>query len=199
MNERKKMSSLSDVELLRRSGADPEAFGELFRRHFDRVTLFLLRRTRSADSAADLAAETFAQAYLSRKSFRDTGRSALAWLLGIADHKFIDSVRHEQAGLRARKKLQMMEVPLDDESIARLEELLDFVDKRVKLDIAMSRVPPGIARAVYLRIGCDMPYESVAHELKCTSGAARVRVARGLASLADLMEEEHESRSTVPL
>jgi RNA polymerase sigma-70 factor (ECF subfamily) len=63
----------SDAELLRAARSDPAAFRELYERHAVQIHRFHLRRTRDADAAHDLTAETFAQAWLSRRRFRDPG------------------------------------------------------------------------------------------------------------------------------
>jgi RNA polymerase sigma-70 factor (ECF subfamily) len=63
----------SDAELLRAARSDPAAFRELYERHAVQIHGLHLRRTRDADAAHDLTAETFAQAWLSRRRFRDPG------------------------------------------------------------------------------------------------------------------------------
>jgi len=60
------MTDHSDAELLGRS-ADSAAFTELYRRHVD--TVFAWFRRRLDWGAADLTAETFAQAWISRRRF----------------------------------------------------------------------------------------------------------------------------------
>ena len=71
----------SDARLL---GADAAAFAECYRRHEDAVLGFFLRRTRSAELAADLTAETFAGALASRDRFDPEAGEARGWLFGIA-------------------------------------------------------------------------------------------------------------------
>jgi hypothetical protein len=61
----------SYARLLREARVHPASFRELYERYVDGVHGFHLRRTRDADAAHDLTAETFAQAWLSRKRFRD--------------------------------------------------------------------------------------------------------------------------------
>ena len=62
------------------------------------------------------------------------------------------------------------------------------------LRAALDSLSPGVRDAVLMRVGLDLPYEEVALSLGCSVGAARVRVTRGLHSLAEVMEagrEEH--------
>jgi RNA polymerase sigma-70 factor (ECF subfamily) len=77
----------SDAELLRAGKDDPEAFGAFYDRHVQNVLRFFYGRTASAETAAELTAETFAQAFVSRYTFREVGVPASAWILGIAKHQ----------------------------------------------------------------------------------------------------------------
>ena len=75
----------SDEELL--ASFEPGSFAVFYRRHVEDLVAFFMRRTRNAELAADLTAETFAAALVARARF-DPGRgSASAWLFGIALHK----------------------------------------------------------------------------------------------------------------
>ena len=77
----------SDADLLRDARRDPMAFRQLYDRHAERIHGFLLRRTRDADAAIDLTAETFAQAWIVAGAFHGPRRGDRApWLFGIARH-----------------------------------------------------------------------------------------------------------------
>ena len=178
----------SDAELLRASGRDPEAFGVFYDRHAATVLAYFQRRTACAESAADLAAETFAAAFHARRRYRDTGAPALAWVFGIARHLLADAIRDERIDDRARRRLGMERVELDDEALRRIEELADLAPVRARLDAALAELTPDSAEAVRLRVDAELPYTEVARRLGCTEGAARVRVARALMKLADTLE-----------
>jgi RNA polymerase sigma-70 factor (ECF subfamily) len=180
----------TDVELLRASGSDPEAFGVLYDRHIRAVLAFLARRTGSPEDAADLAAETFAAAFLRRWHFVDRGAPVGAWLIGIARRELLMSLRKERIATRARRRLGIPRLELDDEELRRIEELADLPRLRSQLNGALAELAPGIAAAVSLRVKEDLGYPEVARRLDCSEGAARLRVARGLAKLADRLEED---------
>jgi RNA polymerase sigma-70 factor (ECF subfamily) len=93
----------TDAFLLKRSGRDPEAFAQFYRRHADAVLVYFQRRTASPETAADLAAEAFATAFLKRRTYRDTGAPAEAWLFGICRRLLADLFRSEQIARRARE------------------------------------------------------------------------------------------------
>jgi RNA polymerase sigma factor (sigma-70 family) len=182
---------MSDADLLRRSLRDPEAFGEFYDRHARAILAFLYRRTASADMAADIAAETFAKAFLSRGRYReDSSASARSWLIAIAQHTLANALRSNRAGDRARRRLGMERLSVDDLSLERIEELADFAPLRDAIKDAVASLSPQLANALVLRVGQELPYSEVASQLGCSEGAARVRVARGLKRVADLIGAE---------
>ena len=84
---------------------EPGSFAVSYRRHVEDLAAFFMRRTRNAELAADLTAETFAAALVARTRF-DPGRgNGSAWLYGIAVHKLARLERHAAAERRARRRL----------------------------------------------------------------------------------------------
>jgi DNA-directed RNA polymerase specialized sigma24 family protein len=110
---------VSDDELL--ASLEPGSFAVFYRRHVEDLVAFFMRRTRNAELAADLTAETFAAALVARARF-DPGRgSASAWLFGIALHKLARVERREAAERRARRRLGMERIELTDADIERID------------------------------------------------------------------------------
>lgn len=182
------MDERTDEEVLAAAVRDPEAFGVLYDRHVRTVLAYLYRRTACSELAADLAAETFAVAFVARRRFRPDKGVAIAWLLGIAQHQLARALRRGKVGERARRRLGIPRVEVDDESLARIEELADLSAIQAEVRAALGALSPKVAAAVRLRVGEDLPYAEVARRLGCTEGAARARTARGLARLAEILE-----------
>ena len=65
------MALPTDAELLAAARTDASAFRAFYERYAERVHGYHVRRTREPEAAHDLTAETFAQAWLSRRRFRD--------------------------------------------------------------------------------------------------------------------------------
>src|SRR4051794_12121273 len=100
----------SDAQLLAASRTDPAAFRELYDRYAAELHGFHLRRCGDEHGALDLTAETFAQAWLSRRRFRDEqGGSARPWLYAIARHVLLASVRRRRLELGACERLGLLE------------------------------------------------------------------------------------------
>jgi RNA polymerase sigma factor (sigma-70 family) len=178
----------SDGELLRAAQNDPEAFGVFYDRHAKAMLAYFYRRTACAETAADLAAETFAAAFAARRRYRETGAPARAWLFKIAQRQLSRALRRGRVDERARRRLGVERISPDQESIERIEALVDLEPLRAAVRDAIGSLSPKLATAVALRIGDDLPYAEVARRLGCSEAAARTRVARGLSRLADRLE-----------
>lgn len=183
-----RLREMADSDLLLLSVRDPEVFGVLYDRHIVAVLSFFQRRTASPQDSADLAAETFARAFQMRHKYVPTESAGIAWVLGIARNELRQAARSGRVRDRARVRLGMSRIELDDESFERIEELVDFAPLRLELEEALKAMSPKIAGALLLRIGLELPYEEVARRLGCSRGTARARVSRGLTALADTLE-----------
>jgi RNA polymerase sigma-70 factor (ECF subfamily) len=181
------MEDVTDAELLAAARTDPAAFRALYDRYAARVLRYHERRTRDADAAHDLTAETFAQAWLARARFRDeAGGSAGPWLFAIARHVLLASVRRRALEQRACRRLG-----LELASTAAAEPEETWLEG---LDEALDDLPPGQAEAIRLRVVDDLAYDGVAGALGTTPAAARVRVHRGLAALRHRLSDARSTR-----
>ncbi len=171
----------------RQEGAgDAAVFTALYREHA--LTVYRWFRRRGCRAAADLTAETFAQAWLSRRRFRNEhDQAALAWLLGIALNVLRESARRDRVETRARARLGLPLALAEDEAYTAVDERLS-VDPDVVA--AVADLPAHERAALELRIVRELPYEDVARTLQIRPAAARLRVSRALRRLASSSPEE---------
>lgn len=179
------LSKAGDVELLRRAASDADAFAVFYRRYERLVAGWLVRRCGRADLAADLTAEVFAAAYANASRFREGPQPAGAWLLGIARHKLLRSLRSERTEASALRKLGIERVEVADESLAALERLRDC--DVVEL---LEMLPQDQRDAIRARIIDDVGYDDLARQLELSPAAVRQRVSRGLATLRRGMQRQ---------
>jgi RNA polymerase sigma-70 factor (ECF subfamily) len=174
----------SDVDLIVRSWDEPETFGAVFERHAHELLGYFARRTLDPEAAADLVAETFAEAFASRRRFRDQGLGGTGWLYGIARHQLSRYFRRGSVDSRARRRLGMPEREVSAEDYDRIEELIDFASVGRAIGQAFSVLSEEQRDALTLRVIEARPYREVAEILRCTEETARARVSRGLKRLA---------------
>ena len=178
----------TDVELIVRSWHEPEAFGTVFERHAEEFLGFFARRTFDPEAAAELMAETFAQAFASRRRFRDQGLGATGWLYGIARNQLSRFFRRGSVDSRARRRLGMPEREVSPDDYDRIEELVDFEHMGRVIGRAFSVLSEEQRDALTLRVIEGRPYREVAEALRCTEETARARVSRGLKRLATTID-----------
>lgn len=178
------LTDRTDAELIHAAESDPGAFGELYRRHASTVHGWFRRRW----AAADLTAEAFAQAWLSRRNFRDEADgSALPWLLGIARNVARDSARRNEVETQARRRLGLPTDLASEDGYAAVEERLS---PSLRLADGLEMLPEHEREALELRVVDELPYADVADRLGVRPAAARLRVSRALRRLSALPLKE---------
>ena len=190
------MDERSDTELLLASRAEPVAFVELYRRHAEDVLRYFARRTLDPEAAAELTAETFAEAYASRRNYRDTGANGVAWLYGIARHQLGRFFRTGTIDAAARRRIGLSREALPGDDYERIEELVDLAPIREALIDALETLREDQRDALRLRVIDGLGYEEVAKRLGCAEAAARQRVSRGLRRIALVLQERGLSLAT---
>ncbi len=172
----------SDARLLKASGRDADAFGVFYERHARAVSTYFTYRTADPSLAADLTAETFAEAFASRRRYRDTGDPATAWLYTIAARQLNEFFRRERVSTKYRERLGVSPVVVADE-FDRVDDLDELRQRLPALREALSCLTTSSAEAVTLRIGHEWSYPQLAEHLGCTPASARVRISRALHDL----------------
>lgn len=180
----------SDEVLLAEVRDDPEAFAVFYRRHERTVLGYFLHHVRDPHTSADLTAETFAASLVAARRFRPGPEPALAWLMAIARNKLMTFWRKGAVEARARRRLGLERVALEDESLRRVEEQLDAGG--LDLEELLSVLPPSEREAVQARVIEERPYAQLAERLGCSNDSARQRVSRGLATLRNHLFNHNE-------
>ncbi|MFE7098969.1 RNA polymerase sigma factor SigM [Streptomyces erythrochromogenes] len=179
-------AACSDQELLAlHVGGDPDAFGELVRRHRDRLWAVALRTLGDREEAADAVQDALVSAYRAAHTFR--GDSAVTtWLHRITVNACLD---------RARKAASRRTAPLNDterlESLLEPHESAEAPAERQDLHrqlLAALRTLPDEQRAALVLVDMQgYPVAEAADILDVPTGTVKSRCARGRAKLLPLL------------
>jgi RNA polymerase sigma-70 factor (ECF subfamily) len=168
---------------------DADVFAALYDREARTILVFIARRTLDPELALDLTAETFAQAFRDRRSYRgSTEMEERAWLFTIARRQIARYHRRGTVERRALEALgaQMPEAHEDD--LREIEEAAGLDQLRATLGDELARLNDDQRAALQLRVVEERPYPEVADALGVSEQTARARVSRGLRALARALE-----------
>lgn len=177
---------MTDEELLAASVTDGEAFAAFYRRHARPVSGFFLHRTGNAELAMDLTAETFAEALAGRRRFDPEKGTATMWLYGIARHKLARALERGRVEDRARRRLGMAPLVLDDDALAHVDATAGDGGRAVEL---LSDLSAEQREAITERVVHERDYGEIAARTRTSEAVIRKRVSRGLAGMRTQMEE----------
>ncbi|MFF2172188.1 RNA polymerase sigma factor SigM [[Kitasatospora] papulosa] len=206
-----RFADISDQDLLTQHVAgEPDAFGELVRRHRDRLWAVALRTLGDREEAADAVQDALVSAFRAAHTFR--GQSAVTtWLHRITVNACLD---------RARKTASRRTSPVDDTE--RLDQLMEphesaeapaeRQDLHRELLAALATLPAEQRAALVLVDMQAYPVAEAARILDVPTGTVKSRCARGRARLLPLlthlrsrgdsmdsrMERNRTQRSSVP-
>jgi RNA polymerase sigma-70 factor (ECF subfamily) len=168
-------SDLDDADLWELSVKDPEAFGEIFRRHARAVFAMCYWRTGNAAVAEDVTSVVFLEAWKRRDAVVLEHRSALPWLLGVANHTSRNATRSLRRYSQALKRLDGHRTLLDDDAV------IDRLDAEISLNTVneVARELNEQEREIVLMVfWSGLSYESAAVALGVPVGTVRSRVSR---------------------
>jgi RNA polymerase sigma-70 factor, ECF subfamily len=184
------MGRTGPLTALARAGDEPEAFAVFYDEHGRDLVRFFARRLIDAEAALDLTAETFAQAFAGRRSFRGASdEEARAWLYTIAHRQLAGYLRRGYVDRDAREKLGVQLQPAGAEELARVEELADLRGLREAIAAGLETLSEEQREAVTLRVVAELPYPELAARLQITEPTARARVSRALRALRAVMAD----------
>jgi len=165
--------------MARHIAGESDAFGELFRRHRDRMWAVAVRTTGDRELAADCVQEGFINAFRRAESYR--GDAAVStWLHRIVVNACLDRLRRERDVLRRASDAADIDII---DSHDRHGEAVTGLDVRA----ALAQLPEHQRVVLVLVDMHGMPVAEAAQTLGVAVGTVKSRCARGRAALAVLL------------
>jgi RNA polymerase sigma-70 factor (ECF subfamily) len=173
-------SGLDDQGLLQAHiNGDPYAFGELVRRHRDRLWGVAMRTLRDREEAADALQDALISAMRKAASYRSEA-TVTTWLHRVVVNACLDRLRRERA--RPHTPLGDLEVTSRVDDHAELELRLD-------LHAALARLPEAQRAAIVLVDLLEWSVADTAAELGVAEGTVKSRCSRGRTELARILSD----------
>ena len=173
---------MTDAELLQaHAEGDPDAFGELVRRHRDRLWAVAVRTLGDREEAADALQDALLSAFRAGRGAAYRGDAApTTWLHRIVVNACLDRVRRRAA--RPADPLPEHDVPARGDAVG---SRLTGID----VEAALRTLPIEQRSALVLVDMYGWSVEDAAQVLDCPSGTVKSRCARGRARLLPLLRE----------
>lgn len=171
------LSELDDHALLRlHQDGDAEAFGEIFRRHRDRMWAVALRTTRDPELAADAVQDAFLNAFRRAGSFRGDAQ-VTTWLHRITVNACLDRLRRIKPT-----------ADLADHDPVEPRDAHRSVEVRLDVRQALAQLPEGQRLALVLVDMHGLSVAEAATVLEVAEGTVKSRCSRGREAMARLLD-----------
>ena len=183
--------AVSDEALLGLIAAgDKNAMRILFARHSARVFRFLLRIVGNAAAAEDLSSETFVEVW--RQAGRFEARSkASTWLLGIARHKALSSLRQRRVDQLDETAFALVPDPADGP-----EEDVQRQSGAAVLRECLRQLPPAQRELLDLIYYHEQSVADIARLLGVPENTVKTRAFYARKRLAELMADRGLERAS---
>jgi RNA polymerase sigma-70 factor (ECF subfamily) len=166
------------------------AFGELVRRHQDRLYNTVYRLVENAEDALDVVQDSFLSAYQSLESFKGDALF-FTWLYRIAINTAISHKRKKRVLARiANRNGDMVIDPPDPSELSRPGHGLEVAEEEQKLHRALARLSSEHRAVLVMKDLEGQKYEEMALVLEVPIGTIRSRLHRARLELRELLEQE---------
>jgi len=185
---------MTDAQLVARAQAgDLSAFEDLVTKYQREIYGLACRMASDPEEAKDLAQQTFLQAFIHLRSFRQEAQFR-TWIFRIAINQCYNF-------LKSRKKygdpVDYDEVVLVGEDDTPEEELISQ-DERRRVYAALKKLPPKQQAVLTLKVDQGLSYQEISEVLGGTPGAARVNYCQALKTLKNYLRSEEDEVAMHP-
>ena len=175
------------LAMQRLASGDDTALGEIMNRWKEKVASFVHRMTGDADTAADLAMETFVRVYQHRLSYQPNAAFA-TYLFRIAANLSRNHLRWQRR--HPSVSLEDLSMPLEaGQEQPSPEEDAAFRERLTIIENAISALPPDLKEAILLFTYEDMSYAEIASTSRCSIKAVETRIYRARQILKSLLKD----------
>jgi RNA polymerase sigma-70 factor (ECF subfamily) len=153
----------------------------LFERYHKPLFAYLFHQTGNQEESEDLMQSVFYIMLKKRQSFSPEGIFR-AWMYQIARNTMINSVK------KSRKMVYKEKLPENETNfiVTDTEKSIDQKERKLQLEIAISRLPADQKEVLILSKYQELPYKEIASILKTTEANVKIKVFRAVQELKKL-------------
>jgi RNA polymerase sigma-70 factor (ECF subfamily) len=170
------------IQMLRNS--DAKAFEEIYRRHWERLALQVLKITRSREDARDIVQEVFVSIWRRRMEIEIKG-ALIGYLLKSVRNA---AIRHIEKNITRNNYLQTLSTSItgnNDSPAAYCE----YRQLDLKVTQAVASLPPKMQTVYLLSRNERMSYKEIADHLGIAENTVRKQLSNALKSLRSSVSE----------
>jgi len=171
-----------EASLVRRAQErDPEAFGQLYEAHFDKIYRYIAIKIGDKAEAEDMTQQVFLNALKSISSYKSKGVAFSAWLFRIAHNQVVDYFR---------KKAKRPTVPIDDLPIASNDNPQQIVERNLEIERltqATKNLTEAQREVISLRFAGGLSISEAAKAMNKSQGAVKALQHSAIVSLRRIL------------
>lgn len=170
--------------LVQEAQKDKAKFAPLYKKYFEQIFLFVLKRVESEDTAADITSQVFLKALLNLSKYKDMGFPFSSWLFRIARNELYDMYR--------KKEVEMV-VSMESRSVQLIMSEIGDAGKEdhSHLTAALSKLDEDEMELIEMRFFEKRAFKEIGEILDITENNAKVRTYRILDKLKKILSSEN--------
>lgn len=170
--------------LIQEAQKDRAKFAPLYKKYFEQIFRFILKRVEGEEVAADITSQVFLKALTNIAKYKDMGFPFSSWLFRIARNELYDMYR--------KKEVEMV-VSLETKGIVvMISEMGPDQKDHSHLTAALSQLDEDEMELIELRFFEDRAFKEIGEILNITENNAKVRTYRTLDKLRKILGDENK-------
>ena len=174
---------------------EPDAFGQLYEEHFDRIYRYVVLRVRNQADAEDITQQVFLKALENIGSYRWRGMPFASWLFRIAHNLVVDHWKK-----KSREKVVVVAAPeeIDQVAASSLNDPATLAELKFdmkQLSVSCEQLSDGQREIISLRFAGGLSVAEAAKVMGKSEGAVKVLQHAALVKLRRILcpsvEEVH--------
>lgn len=181
------MMDMNDSKIIEQSIREPEAFGEIFDRHFDGIVGFCVRRIGVA-RGEDVAGDVFRWAFENRRRFNLEHDDARPWLFRIANNLVREALRSAGRQDLAYARWLTREMRAGTELALQVAAAADAQHDFAAVAAVLELQPIDEVETLLLFAWEQLTYSQIAEVLAIPVGTVRSRIHRVRQHLQEVLD-----------